>query len=190
MITKDEISELLDLSDKASVNQEAVKNIDKRKVLQFMQNIISNCVEGNYDKLKSYDKNMWLFNEVTDEYIDGLDEAYKNAYNFFALNFIADTLHIYLKVNKNNNVYNEIISSVTSYRIIKELNIAGALTQSELADRLGIKTTNLSNQLKKLENSNVFIKYKISENKKQTFYTLSADCKKFFNSEHCRLPKE
>lgn len=183
-ITKDEVSELLDLYDKDSINQEAVQNIDKRKILQLMQNIMSGCVEGNFDKLKDYDEYMYILNEVTDEYIDGLDEAYKQAYNFFALNFIADTLHIYLKVNHSKNNFNEIISDMTSYKIIKELNIAGVLTQSELADRLGLETTTLSNQLKKLQDSNVFIKYKIPENKRQTFYTLSADCKKFFNSEN------
>lgn len=188
MIIKNEISELLDLNDKEALSYEDIKNIDKRKVLQLMQNVISDCAEGNLGRLKRYDGYMRTLNEVTDDYIDGLDDNYKKAYNFFVLNFIADTVRIYIKVNDGKNNFQDIISVGVFYKIIKELNIAGALTQSELADKLAMSTQCLSNYLKKIQDSNVFIKYKIPENKKQTFYTLSADCKKFINSENALPP--
>lgn len=164
--------------------------IDRRDLLHFFYEILNCCAESDMESLEKYDKFFYYVNLNIDEFISTNSEQIQEYYNYISLNLMSNLIHAYLEAGAQSKEFELLFKNGTVNKIIHFLNESGTLTQSELAKKIGITPQNLSNQLADLKGKNIFRKFKSGINKRETYYSLTADCKKYLNSHPVPRMKE
>ena len=158
-----------------------VLNINRRTLYSFVLDLLNTCVECNIETLEAYDNFFNRLNRVVDDFIMENEDEVDKYYNIISLNLISFFTHAFFCDKRQDGTFEVLCNTVNTYNLIKILNECGSLTQTELANKLGIRTTALSNRLNEIKDQNVIRKYKLPTNQKQTYYALTSDCKRFYN---------
>ena len=91
-------------------------------------------------------------------------------------------LHAYYRVEQKNDIFSKIYGNAIDKKLMEMLHENGSMNLNALAKQMQMKVQNVSNRLNKLKKNNVVIFYKISTNKRETYYSLSVDCIKYLRN--------
>lgn len=166
-----------------------VLQLDRRSLYEFALEIFKSWAEYGQENTEVYEDFFKTLNKTLDGFIMENSEEVDYYYNVISLNLVSVFAHYFYGVKYQNEKYDGLLRNRSVRAVIKILDEHGPLTQSELARRLDISPTALSNQLNRIKELNVVRKFKLPANQKQTYYVLTADCKRYYDSvPHEEIP--
>lgn len=155
---------------------------EQSKIQRLANEVLKACVAGDMEQLANYDRLFTSLNFVLDKMIYANKEEIKKYYNIIALSFLSDMLHAYYRVEQKNDIFSKIYGNAIDKKLMEMLHENGSMNLNALAKQMQMKVQNVSNRLNKLKKNNVVIFYKISTNKRETYYSLSVDCIKYLRN--------
>ncbi len=157
---------------------EDIKKLDKFHLDFIGKEIILKIIEGDLITNKKIKDDFYNLNYVIDDYLQEKESEIEAYYNIFAFHYLSD-LSNYLIMNQNETMNLKIIYNKMPYtKIIDTLSSNNFLSHQELANRLNLSKSNLTNYLNKIKVYDV-IQVKNIVDKKKKFYFLTYKTKQF-----------
>lgn len=173
-----------------------VQALDKFKLDHFGKEVLMKMLDGKLEEHKLIREAFYDLNSLLDDYIYENNKIAEKLYNVISLHYLSDLSNYIQMFQEENNILNYFYNQDPYTKMINILDDYKLLTHQELADKLNMSKSNLSNYITKIKPYDILYTKTIVDHKKK-YYFLSYKTKQFlknnkntFHSFTIKLEKE
>lgn len=166
---------------------EDVQQIDKFKIDHLGKEVLMKMMDGKLEEHKLILEALYDLNSLLDDYLYDNAKIVENLYNVISLHYLSDVSNYILMSQEENSILKHIYNQEPYTEMINILDTYDLLTHQELADKLNISKSNLTNYIAKINPYDIFHTKTIVDHKKKYYY-LSYKTKQFLKSNKKTSP--